>query len=96
MTDAQRRRYDELNRLLLWAEPEEFNALYEEYQQLSALEQKEYRERNYDDIHKYFQEHIEGKTWNDIDPDRWDFYSDWHKDVFGYRPRSVAFNEREV
>ena len=25
----------------------------------------------------------------EIDCDRWDWYSDWHKDVFGFRPRQT-------
>jgi hypothetical protein len=25
----------------------------------------------------------------EIDPKAWDFYSDWHKDMYGYRPRTI-------
>lgn len=34
------------------------------------------------EIHSYFNEH-QANGWTD---DAWDFYSDWHKDVFGFRP----------
>ena len=33
-------------------------------------------------IHSYFNEH-QANGWK---ADDWDFYSDWHKDVFGFRP----------
>lgn len=34
-------------------------------------------------LKKYFEEHKD--NWDD---DSWDFYSDWHKDIYGHRPRS--------
>lgn len=49
-----------------------------------------YREENEPKIREYFAKHFEGKTWKEIDPERWDFYSDWHKDVFGYRPHAIV------
>ena len=52
-----------------------------------------YRERNEPEIRKFFAEHIEGRTWNMIDPNDWEFYSDWHKDVFGYRPHGIVCGE---
>ena len=41
--------------------------------------------------HKYYEENIDdfrayARRKNEPDFD-WDFYSDWHKDLFGYRPR---------
>jgi hypothetical protein len=36
---------------------------------------------------------IEGKSFDEIDPNCWDFYSDWHKDVFGYRPHGIVCGE---
>ena len=33
-------------------------------------------------LRKYFEEHEE-KGWDD---DSWSWYSDWHKDVYGFRP----------
>lgn len=39
--------------------------------------------------------YFEGKSWENIVNnnelyERWGFYSDWHKDVFGYRPHGVV------
>ena len=62
---------------------------YDEWAHLYATEREEYRERELPEITKYFEEHIKGKSWEEIDQDRWDFYSDWHKDVFGFRPRQT-------
>lgn len=33
-------------------------------------------------LHRYFEEHEE----NGWDSDSWGWYSDWHKDLYGYRP----------
>ena len=62
---------------------------YDEWADLYATEREEYRERELLEITKYFEEHIKGKSWEEIDQDRWDWYSDWHKDVFGFRPRQT-------
>ena len=56
-------------------------------------EEKSYREKNEPLIRDYFATHFEGKEWKDIDPECWEFYSDWHKDVFGYRPHGIVCGE---
>ena len=53
-------------------------------------EDRRYREENEPKIREYFKEHFEGKKWNEVDPELWQFYSDWHKDVFGYRPHGIV------
>ena len=53
-------------------------------------EAERYRRENEPKLRAYFAEHIEGKTWSELDPNRLDFYSDWHKDVFGYRPHGIV------
>ena len=63
---------------------------YDEWADLYAIEGEEYRERELPEITRYFEEHIKGKSWEEIDQDRWDWYSDWHKDVFGFRPRQTG------
>lgn len=62
---------------------------YNEWADLCAIEREEYRERELPEITKYFEEHIKGKSWEEINQDCWDWYSDWHKDVFGFRPRQT-------
>lgn len=54
---------------------------------------RKYKEENEPKIRQYFAEHFEGKTWGEIEPERWEFYSDWHKDVFGYRPHEIVCGE---
>ena len=49
-----------------------------------------FRKENESQIREYFAEHFAGKTWDEIEPERWDFFSDWHKDVFGYRPHGIV------
>ena len=58
-----------------------------------AEENEKYRRENEPKIREYFAKYIEGRTFNNIDPQDWDFYSDWHKDVFGYRPHGIVCGE---
>jgi len=60
------------------------------YWLLHEIEDEEYREENMDEFKKY-----EARM-NEPDFD-WDHYSDWHKDMFGYRPhfRAIPANESE-
>ena len=44
-------------------------------------------------IKKFFQEHIEGKDFNELDPNLWEYYSDWHKEVYGFRPHAIVCGE---
>ena len=62
---------------------------YDEYCMLNSILDERYRKKNIESFEKFFFEHIYGKEWNEIDPDILDSYSDWHKDMFGYRPRST-------
>lgn len=73
---------------ITWARTNEPNLIYNEYE-----EHQKYRAENEPKIRAYFAEHFEGRTWDKIDPERWDFYSDWHKDVFGYRPHAIVCGE---
>ena len=69
----------------------EYDKLYEEYCELCAIDDREYREEQETQIKEYFEKHIKGKTWQNVDRDRFDFYSDWHKEVYGYRPRTLEY-----
>lgn len=53
-------------------------------------EEERYRRENEPKIRAFFAEHIEGREWRCIDPEAWEFYSDWHKDVFGFRPHAIV------
>ena len=56
-------------------------------------EEQRYHRENEPKIREYFEKRIEGKTWEEIDPQDWEFYSDWHKDVYGYRPHGIVCGE---
>ena len=58
-----------------------------------VTEERRYREENEPKIREFFAKHIEGKTFEEIDPDLWGSYSDWHKDVLGYRPHGIVCGE---
>ena len=67
---------------------------YDEYRDqywlLNEVEDDEYREENMEKFREY-----EARM-NEPDFD-WDYYSDWHKDMFGYRPhfRAIPTSEEE-
>lgn len=78
----------DLNRFFVWILKFKPDMIYD-YRE----EDRKYRERNEPKIREYFTKHIKGKTWAEIDPGMWSFYSDWHKDVFGYRPHGIVCGE---
>ena len=65
-----------------------WDAAYSEYGRLNAVLDERYREENEADFNAFYVEHIEGKSWEEIDSEDWQFYSDWHKDMYGFRPKS--------
>ena len=62
---------------------------YKEYNTLTAILDERYREENQTSFDVFYTEHIEGKSWEEIDPEDWQFYSDWHKDMYGFRPKVI-------
>lgn len=66
---------------------------YDEYCDLSEQLHEIYKAENIGNLKMFYDDHIAGKEWSEIDPDDWGWYSDYHKDVFGYRPRSLNFGE---
>lgn len=71
---------NELNIALFGAEfGDEWSAVYNVYESLNYIEDEEYREENMEAFKAYEARMHEP----DFD---WSYYSDWHKDMFGYRP----------
>ena len=68
---------------------ERWDAAYAEYTDLRAEQDERYRKANQADFDAFYARHIEGKSWENINPDAWQCYSDWHKDMYGFRPRIV-------
>ena len=62
---------------------------YDEWFNLNHLAHSEYVEEQLPELERYFNNYIKDKSFNEIEPERWDWYSDWHKDVFGFRPRQT-------
>lgn len=76
-----------------------FKRYYAVYFNVVAVEDDEFREENEADLRAYFEKWFAGKSWEEIRSDeelysRWDFYSDYHKDVYGFRPRNVVCGTR--
>ena len=79
-TDEYRDLYDFIYRAI-HAHDIYFDEEWEEpYWELARLEEARYYDSNID----AFNEYCTHKNEPDFD---WDFYSDWHKDLFGFRPR---------
>lgn len=66
-----------------------WDVAYKEYGIFNAVLDERYREENQSEFDAFYKKHIEGKTWEEIDPDAWQCYSDWHKDMYGFRPKSI-------
>ena len=81
----------EFSRILDSVSPvsDEWDEAYMEYNKLVAIQDERYREENADSFNAFYEKHIKGKKWEEIDPEAWVFYSDWHKDMYGYRPHSI-------
>jgi hypothetical protein len=62
---------------------------YAEYCKINAVLDERYREENKEAFNKFYEEHIKGKSWDEVDPDDLQCYSDWHKDMYGFRPRYI-------
>lgn len=89
-TESIKRRMGELTALLESPiDPEAWHEYYKEYSKLGAILDERYREENQSAFDAFYAKHIEGKSWEEIDPEAWDFYSDWHKDMYGFRPHHV-------
>lgn len=87
--DARRALRNALNAILN-EQPcgEEWDATYSVYEELNYIEDEEYREENMGAFRAY-----ELKM-NEPDFD-WSWYSDWHKDMFGYRPHYRVIPQTE-
>lgn len=94
MTLAETKELEALTRILdTMGGTDEWNKAYDRYFELRAKEQEEYRAENIDKLKEFYDEHIANRTWAEIDGDDWSWYSDFHKDVFGYRPKTLNFGE---
>ena len=62
---------------------------YDEYFILNGILDEIYREENQDKFDEFVNKYIRGKKYEEIDPDDFQYYSDWHKDMYGFRPKSI-------
>ena len=90
MTDEEiRNRIRELSDVLNGPIDDNWSKVYTEYTTLSAIQNERYKAENQDKFDAFYAEHIEGKSWDEINPEDWQFYSDWFKDMYGFRPRHI-------
>lgn len=89
-TEAIRNRIRELSDILdgdcttdAWGEA------YAEYNICNDILDERYRWENQAAFDAFYAEHIKGRSWEEIDPEDWGYYSDWHKDMYGFRPKSI-------
>lgn len=83
-------RLRELSTILDTVMGDEWDTAYDEYCMINVIVDDRYRTENIEKFEAYFKEHIEGKTWEEVDKECFEWYSDWHKDMFGYRPRTLC------
>lgn len=90
MTDAElNERINELTVILNGRVDDTWDVAYEEYNKIRAIQDARYRAANREAFEAFYEKHIKGKTWEEVDPDAFQTYSDWHKDMYGFRPRTL-------
>lgn len=72
---------------LPWMGAETLEALVKQLNRHAQDVQEAQREK--DKLARYFRNH-EASGWDD---DSWEWYSDWHKDLYGYRPHGRVCGE---
>ena len=88
-TEEIRNRINELSAILNGVMDDNWDKAYSEYNKLNAILDERYRAESQAAFNAFYEKHIKGRTWEEIDQEAWDFYSDWHKDMYGYRPRTI-------
>ena len=89
-TEEIRNRIRELSYVLdVCVSGDDWDRAYTEYGRLNAVLDERYREENQAAFDAFYAKHIEGKTWEEINPEDWGYYSDWHKDMYGFRPKRI-------
>lgn len=66
-----------------------WNEAYTEYKRLTAELDERYRKDNQEQFDAFYNKYIKGKRREEIDDEDWSFYSDWHKDMYGFRPQHI-------
>lgn len=90
MTNAEiNERIRELCVILDKGNTDEWDDAYDEYIELNAILDERYREENQEAFDAFYAKHIQGKRREEIDDDTWSAYSDWHKDMYGFRPKFI-------
>ena len=82
-------RISELSHALYFATGDEYHKLHLEYVNLVDVLDERYREENQAEFDAFYNKYIKGRKWEEIDPEAWQCYSDWHKDMYGFRPKSI-------
>lgn len=97
MDDTQRRAVRDVctKHLDTYPMDDAWDYYYGIYNTLNAVIDDEFRAENEVKVRAIFKKYFEGKTWDEIRNDqklydKWGFYSDYHKDCFGYRPHGVV------
>ena len=91
MTNAElSARMSELDYILMGdCTAEAWEAAYKERFQIVDILDERYKEANQAEFDAFYAKYIEGRSWEEIDPKAWEFYSDWHKDMYGFRPKHI-------
>lgn len=88
-TETIRTRVRELSEVLDGIIDDNWDTAYNEYCMLTAILDERYREETQEAFNAFYTEYIEGKSWEEISSEEWSYYSDWHKDMYGFRPKHI-------
>lgn len=87
MTDEEiQQRLDELSIIIA---DETFPIKYRERYMLEYVRDERRKMKDENAFYDFYEEHIEGKDMDEIDEEDWEYYSDWHKELYGCRPKMI-------
>lgn len=67
--------------------------LEKEYNILSNILVNDQSTKNYERLLKFYKKYIKGKKLDKINPEDWEFYKDFHEEVFGFKPSFLKFGQ---
>ena len=67
--------------------------LEKEYSVLSDILVNDQSTKNYERLLKFYKKYIKGKKLDKINPEDWEFYKDFHEEVFGFKPSFLKFGQ---
>ena len=87
--DEIEKRIKELSFLMGICSGTAWKVFYKECSMLEDILTDRFGEGDEADFIAFYENHIKGKRWEEIDQRDWAYYSDWYKEIYGFRPKHI-------